>query len=267
MCRKAYGFKSRPRHHIEISILFPILPVGDRAASLVRSVSGREADNPPVNPLLTSAWAVLFDLDGTLVDTRLDFDRMRSEMRRLSAQYGAPATAENDILLIVESACRHLRSECGDEIAERFRKAAFRRLAEIEAPDCAGAQLVPGAADLIHDLKARSAAVGVVTRNSRSMSFQMLENCGLEVDVLLTRDDVPRVKPNPDHLLAALQALENNFPDEQRIAVMVGDHWMDVKAGKAAGLKAIGVLRGRDPTPYVEAGADLLVQELAELSG
>ncbi|MCL5283197.1 MAG: HAD family hydrolase [Armatimonadetes bacterium] len=231
------------------------------------SVSGRGADNPPVNSLLTSAWAVLFDLDGTLVDTRLDFDRMRIEMRRLSAWYGASATAENDILLIVESAFLHLRSECGEEIAERFREAAFSRLAEIEAPACNGAQLVTGAADLIRGLKARNAAVGVVTRNSRSISARMLDDCGLEVDVLLTRDDVPRVKPDPDHLLTALKALKNRFPDERRNAVMIGDHWMDVKAGKAAGLKAVGVLRGRDPTPYNEAGADLLVQELVELLG
>jgi phosphoglycolate phosphatase len=93
----------------------------------------------------------------------------------------------------------------------------------------------------------------------------------LPCDALLSRDDVSRVKPDPEHLFAALRAL--GLPDGRSPSlsprspcIMVGDHWMDIQAGRAAGMGTIGIGRGRGPEAFAPAPPDLLAEELADLA-
>ena len=77
-----------------------------------------------------------------------------------------------------------------------------------------------------------------------------------------TRSEVARVKPHPDHLLCALERLSV----EPTRAVMVGDHWMDVQAGRAAGMATVGILSaGRPADFFSREPPDLLIRELREL--
>ena len=81
--------------------------------------------------------------------------------------------------------------------------------------------------------------------------------------MLLTRGDVPRVKPDPLHLLLAAERL-GAAPSR---TVMVGDHPMDVTAGRAAGMWTVGFA----PTPALEPrfaaeAPHLLVRHLGELA-
>jgi phosphoglycolate phosphatase len=91
---------------------------------------------------------------------------------------------------------------------------------------------------------------------------QVLERIPLRHSVLLTRSEVTRVKPHPDHLLRALAHLEA-APDQ---SVMVGDHWMDVQAGKAAGMRTVGILTPGRPADFFEAETpDRVIRDLHEL--
>ncbi len=211
------------------------------------------------------ARAVLFDLDGTLVETHIDFSLMRRETAALIQSFGVPVESVEglDILTSVEAA-RLVLTRTGDSAAaDRLRRLAFERLQEIEVTHCANPVEIAGARELLARLKANGVAVGVVTRNCRAVSEPLLHNAGLTYDVLLTRDDVPRTKPDPSHLHAVLHAFEVN-PSEDP-TVMVGDHWMDVRAGREAGMRTVGILLGRARDFYATALPDLLVERLADL--
>jgi len=90
--------------------------------------------------------------------------------------------------------------------------------------------------------------MGIVTRNCREIAVDSLLRHGLPHDVLIAREDTPRVKPHPEHLLRALAALD--VPPAA--AVMVGDGRMDVQAGRAGGLRTVGYLAPGRPADYFD---------------
>lgn len=228
--------------------------------------------------LFTDLQAALFDLDGTLIETHIDFPLMKREMLALAARYGVDAEplAALDILGIVEAAQEGLKAVGRTEEGRRLRREAFALLEAIEVSHCANPVEIPGAAELLARLRAQGVRVGIVTRNCRAVSERLLAAGNLVCDALVTRDDVPRTKPDPGHLLAALQELGvgrrgagagDPTSDPRRPApwLMVGDHWMDIQAGKAAGMRTVGLRRGRAAAFFAPAPPDLLVNELVEL--
>jgi phosphoglycolate phosphatase len=119
-----------------------------------------------------------------------------------------------------------------------------------------------GASELLRDLRAMGVKVGIVTRNCRAAVEAILAREPLEYDILLTRDDVTRVKPDPEHLLVAMRALGAS---PERL-LMVGDHPMDVQAGRAVGAWTIGILNDGRPADYfAEARPDAVLSSVAEI--
>ena len=205
--------------------------------------------------------AVLFDLDGTLVETHIDFPAMTRAMEALARESGVPdtATAGKDILGMVEAAATDLDSR-GESGAE-FRRIAFAQLQDREISGCSRPILLPGTRELMTALMERKIKIGVVTRNCRAVSVGLLAKFALPHHLLLTRDDVSLTKPNPAHLWDALRLLGEKPED----AAMVGDHFMDIEAGVKAGCAAtLGVLGRNSPDWFVPCPPSALVKDLAE---
>lgn len=201
---------------------------------------------------------MLFDLDGTLVESHIDFGRMRREMLALAAEAGCDlAVLEGaDILVIRDAAC----ARAANRAAALARAEA--RLMAIEREALERSTPVKGAAALLEELRLRRVAVGIVTRNCREIAEDALRRHGLLYDALVAREDTPRVKPHPEHLRQALRALE--VPPAA--AVMVGDGRMDVEAGRAAGLRTVGYLAADRPADYfADLAPDRVIHRLAEL--
>lgn len=244
--------------------------IGENLPPLLRSRSWTLEYNENVDTLLTGLRAALFDLDGTLIETHIDFAGMKRETLALVSDYGVETDnlAALDILSIVEAARERLEASGQREAGDRLRADAFALLQRIEIQQCASPTEVPGASELLFRLRAWGIPVGIVTRNCRLVSERLLHIGNLPCDVLVTRDDVPRTKPDPLHLLTTLQLLEKRGGEKRLLpsaAVMVGDHWMDIQAGRAAGMRTIGILRGRDAGFFAPAPPDRLIHELAEL--
>jgi HAD superfamily hydrolase (TIGR01549 family) len=182
---------------------------------------------------------IVFDLDGTLVDSRLDFDAMRCEMELqptlpiLEAVAGLPpARAER---------CR--------EILERHEREGAER-----------ATALPGAMELLEILSCRGISCAIATRNSRQITELTLRRLGLPVAIALTRDDGP-IKPDP---WAIGQACAR-WGIAPREAVMVGDYRFDIECGRAAGSRTVLLTAPHDPETYPNReGADLLLGSLAD---
>ena len=205
--------------------------------------------------------AVLFDLDGTLLQTQIDFPAMAHAMRCLAQAAGVPESVTNgkDILSLVEAAMNDVSARGGD--GEAFRRTAFAKLEEQEILGCSDPILLPGTRELLSMLNDSGVKIGVVTRNCRTVSEGMLAQFGLPHDVLLTRDDVTRTKPNPEHLWEALTHL--GVSSEK--SAMVGDHWMDIQAGQMAGCAAtLGILGTHQTDWFAPCPPAALVKDLAE---
>ena len=209
--------------------------------------------------------AVLFDLDGTLVETNIDFALMREEMLAVADQFDVDSKPLRgmDILAIVEHVCAALTARGTPERADDARREAMRRLEKIELVQSQTAREVESANSLIAALRERGVKIGIVTRNSRRASEISLEASGLGSRFLmLAREDVRNTKPHPDHLLRALEILGAS-PDK---SLMVGDHTMDVQAGKAAGMRTIALLAPERPRDFFDkVHPDAVVESLREI--
>jgi HAD superfamily hydrolase (TIGR01509 family) len=167
--------------------------------------------------------AVVYDLDGTLVDSGLDFPAIRREMALPEGVPILEALAEippgerlDDCLRVLD------RHEC--EAAER-------------------ATLMPGAAELVANLAARDIPQGIFTRNSRRCSTRMLERVGLRFRWVLCREDGPP-KPHPAGLLKLCEIWRVDPAD----VLFVGDYLHDINAGRAAGVRTVLSPRANFPS-------------------
>ncbi len=217
-----------------------------------------------MHAIFDDADAVLFDLDGTLVETDIDFSRLRAASLQLIAEYGIDTAPlqELDALGAVEQAVNALREAGKEQESIELRQRAFARLQAMEMAYCASPRPVRGMYDLLHALRWRGARIGIITRNDREVSLRTLNALQIPYDLLVSRDDVRQVKPHPEHVQVVLQQW-NLAPAR---CVVVGDYWMDVEAGKAAGCRTVGIWRLDVPiNPFRHHPPDLLVRELREL--
>jgi HAD superfamily hydrolase (TIGR01509 family) len=178
---------------------------------------------------------VIFDLDGTLIDSRLDFDAMRRDM---GLSPGEP---------ILEGIAR-LSSD-----VDQAR--CFAILEEHERRGALEATLMPGARWLLDILSKEDYRQGILTRNSRTMTELALRRLDLEFSHVVTREDAP---PKPDP--AGLHQIRNAWNLDADEVVFVGDFRFDLLAGRAAGIATI--LYAPDGHPPYAHEADHVVSDL-----
>lgn len=217
-----------------------------------------------MSPLLNLVEAVLFDLDGTLVETNIDFPLMKRTVIALAAEHGVETDGLDglDILAAVDTAAQRLRLRGARAESASLRKRAMAALRDIELRHARHTREVHFARDLVERLRSRGIKVGVVTRNCRPASEISLDMARISPDTLICREDTRRHKPHPEQLHAALDTLGARAER----SIMVGDHLMDVQSGRAAGMKTIGLLRGGRPPGFFDAARpDYVARSLEEV--
>jgi phosphoglycolate phosphatase len=203
---------------------------------------------------------VLFDFDGTLVEIDIDFAQMRRGVASVGSEYGVSAEPGLYVLESLEDIFGKILPQDADR-AREFRRRAEKLIVDIEVDAVARSRAFLGADETLRELKDRGIKIGIVTRNCRSAVIRAAEMAGFVYDLLLTRDDVEKVKPDPQHLMDALNLLGS----EPEKALMVGDHPMDVLAGRRAGTKTAAVLTLRSREDFEEVAPDLILTGVAEL--
>lgn len=181
--------------------------------------------------------AVVFDLDGTLADSRLDYGAMRREL-------GLPPQTP-----MLEAIARLTDSEA---IAR-----AHAILLRHELDGARRATPMPGAGELLASLRAARLKLGVFTRNARQVAELTLGRLDMAVDMLVAREDAPP-KPEPDGLLRMMAAWQLAPED----LLYVGDYRFDVEAGRRAGVRT--VLFAPEP-PDFEHDADHVIDALMDV--
>lgn len=181
--------------------------------------------------------AVLFDLDGTLIDTAPDFIRI---VHQLCAEDQLPAPSAAQIRSQVSEGARamvrliHPELRLDDPALLVYRQ---RFLDAYAAQIAVDTTLFSGMDELLTDLEQRQIAWGIVTNKPRYLSEQLLQALDLATRcaVLVCPEDVSQTKPDPEPMFLAARQL--GIAAEQ--IVYVGDHPRDIDAGRAAQMPTI----------------------------
>lgn len=187
---------------------------------------------------MTLLTTVLFDLDGTLIDSvRLILDSYHHTM----ATHALPARDDDYWLaglgtpLTVQFAEWAAEPHMMEQLVATYREYNLRHHDD-------RVQAYPGVAELLPRLRARGLMLGLVTSKNRTGAQRGLRVCGLEqhFQVLVCADDVSQPKPHPEPVTRALEALGA----EPSRAIYVGDSRHDMASGRAAGVRTGAVLWG-----------------------
>jgi len=191
--------------------------------------------------------AVLFDLDGVIADS---FDVWVAVLAECRARRNLPPLS---VLEVQRSWGQGIVADCETffpsaspaVLAREYDDAFERRVEQVRA--------VPGSAELIQRLHEQGATLAVVTNSPVRMARAVLEALGVEsrFDAVCGGDEVELGKPDPELVSLALRRLGSS----PKAAVMIGDTALDVRAARAAGVRAVGL--GVD--------GDLRVEHLSEL--
>ena len=219
------------------------------------------------SPSPRAGWprAIVFDLDGTLVDSAPD---IQLAINAAFAPLGvAPFDLERVKGLIgggAPAAVARAAAMAGLTLSADEEKAALARFYPVYAEaSAAGRGLYPGAAALLAHLTDRGVPLGLCTNKAQPITDIALEALGIRryfKAVIGARDDLPK-KPDAAPLLAAIAPLRFAPTD----ALMVGDTAADIGAARAAGCRSIAISHGYSRVPVSELGADGVIQRLSEL--
>ncbi len=201
----------------------------------------------------------LFDMDGTLVKFKLDFDYLKRSTRKILEDNGIYLEIKGSLIETIKE-LRPLFDT--DEAYNNFVKGIEDTISQHEIETAEKAEVFPHSKELLDTLRLKGKKIGIITRNCKKASLRTLEVSGLigYMDVIVTREDVINVKPHPEHVEVAINHLGKK-PSE---TVVVGDHRYDIVSGKRAGCFTIGILSGVSSEELLKE-ADVVVSSLDEI--
>ncbi len=208
--------------------------------------------------------AVLFDLDGTLIDTAPDFAFVIDVMRKRRQLEPIPYAK---VLQTVSDGSRGMVQMAFDtsEDSAEFEILRQELLALYSEHLAVNSQLYPGMEEVLRHIETRGMRWGVVTNKPvlyaepLMRALNLHERCG----ALICPDHVAQRKPHPEALELACRQL-NCATDE---AIFLGDHHRDIEAGKNANMPTVACAYGyvHPDDPCTKWNADFIVASAHEL--
>jgi len=214
--------------------------------------------------------AVLFDLDGTLIDSVPDLAHAVDRMLRRVGQEPVGETAVRQWvgngaqMLVRRALARHIDIS-GLSINDAVFDHAYQLFLQYYAEQTADrSELYPGVRDCLEQLRKQGVKMAVVTNKPMQFTTPMLEGFGLSqyFDCVLGGDSLPVKKPDPQPLYHAMEALGSS----PQTTLMVGDSVNDLRAARAAGCPVACVPYGYNHGENIaDSGPDLMVEQLDKL--
>ncbi len=210
---------------------------------------------------------VLFDLDGTLVDSSLD---LCPALNHALVMEGRPALAPAQVRQLIGGGAtamleRGLNVTGGPVSEERFAELNDALLKHYWAHIADNTVPFDGVLGALDELAERGVKLAVCTNKSEGPTMQLLGELDLtrRFASIYGGDSLgrERAKPKPDMLLGAIRDCGGGS------AVMVGDSTFDVKAARNAGIPAVAYRYGYHDVPVAELGADAVIDHFNQLVG
>jgi phosphoglycolate phosphatase len=212
--------------------------------------------------------AVVFDLDGTLVDSKIDYEKMAARIRDILAGAGVipEKLADRRMIYQIIRGGDSALSEAGvhEEDRPTIRIEMEKIMNTIEMEGVGLSKPMVNAEETLCALKAHGLGIGVATRGCHQYAIESMRLTNLQsyIDVCLARDDVPYPKPDPRHLLDVINALRSS-PDS---VFYIGDTQTDLDTAVAAKVQFIGYKRDEAWGRRLrEAGCSFMVDDLLQI--
>jgi len=199
---------------------------------------------------------VLLDVDGTLLDTReFILQAFEHSIAHHGLAYPGRDHMAAQVGLPLEQIYATLHADLEPALVESHRS--------FQEENQHLAVAFPGTAEVLTQLRERGLRLAAVTSRSRRTSVRSLEVTGLFglFDAIVSAEDAPALKPDPAPLRQALAVLGAGTAG----AVMVGDTAADILAGRALGIRTVGVTYGFGGRSVLEHSPDAVIEEIAEL--
>ena len=196
-----------------------------------------------------TGWTIVFDLDGTLVDTAPDLHAALNHCLSERGYSGVPFEAIRDMIGSgAKAMIRKGLSQASEDWTEDTVDALWPGfIAYYRANICRMSRFFPGAEAAIGLLRESGAICAVCTNKQQLLAEEVLSGLGAETSfaAIVGADSVPRKKPDGDHILRTVAAAGG----QTEKAVMIGDSQTDERAARSAGLPFIFVPFGYGPQP------------------
>lgn len=213
---------------------------------------------------------IVFDLDGTLIHSRIDFPKMKRRMIDILEANGVPqgilSTTETNVV-IFEKAERAWDEEGKPEHErERVRAKLEETMNQVELEAVRLIEEVEGAADAIRGLKEAGYRLAVLTRSHRAYAIEALKKVGVQqyFDLILGRNETPKPKPYAEALEHTAELMGLSVDE----LLFVGDHQIDYASALNARCNFIGVRTGRrGDASWFNNIPDVLIDSVRDLPG
>jgi HAD superfamily hydrolase (TIGR01509 family) len=212
--------------------------------------------------------AIIFDLDGTLAHFNLDYKTMRSEVKMYLETKGVPASVlsqkESIFEMFKKAEIFFKNSSKSDQVFVEVQKEALAIAERFELEAAQSTNLLPGANETLKTLKRMNIKIGLCTINSEKAANYILQRFQIVgfFDVIVPRNMVKYVKPNPEHFETALKMLHIT-PES---TIVVGDSNVDMQSAKELKTIAVGIPTGVSTIDQLmQSGANYIITSIAEL--
>lgn len=205
-------------------------------------------------------FTVVFDLDGTLIDTAPD---LMGAIDRILLEKGLQPVAHDLIRPLISVGSRVMLKRALDHHGRSLSEPEFEqwwaRYLDLYAANIAAkSQPFPGLLALLDRLQSQGATLAVCTNKGERLAHKLLGLLSLNhrFAAIAGRDTFAQCyKPNPEHLLGTVR-MANGDPTR---AIMVGDSDIDVQAARNAGMPVIGVTFGYTHAPIESFAPDAVI--------
>lgn len=215
--------------------------------------------------MLSDKKALVFDLDGTLVDSAPDLHR---SLNAVLAESGRRSVALDDIRAMVGDGAAKLVERGFADTGLPVAPAALPHLVERFLQHYAAGRHVltspfPGVINTLEMFRGQGMRLGVCTNKPYAPTMEILDSLGLSelFDAVTGGDSLPVRKPDPGHLLGTIELMGSAVHE----AVMIGDSLNDIAVARAAGVPVIVVSYGYSRVPVQELGADAIVDGFEDM--
>jgi HAD superfamily hydrolase (TIGR01549 family) len=210
--------------------------------------------------------AILLDLDGVIIKSTFKVNEAKRGLVEKLEKLGldiSTISVDNTFMDIMAKAEKQVVESKKLDL-EYLKKSMSAVLDKFDIQALSQSELIDGAKSVINELRRRDLKLGLITNSGRVGVKMALEKFALSgsFDVIVTRNDVKRVKPSGEIIQKALSVL-GCVPNE---TAYVGDSWADVLAAKDAGVIAIAIIGGISPKEkLVQVSPDITISSLDEL--
>ncbi|MGQ9680767.1 MAG: HAD family hydrolase [Candidatus Bathyarchaeia archaeon] len=211
---------------------------------------------------------IVFDLDGTLVNSTIDFPKMKKRMISYLESCGVPpnllSPTETNVVILEKAERIWDKLKLSSANRRRIQDTIDSIMDEVEMEAVASASAIEGAPEAVKRLKDAGFKLAILTRSHRKYAIETLKKIGViqYFDLILGRGETPRPKPYAEALIHVSDLMKVRLNE----ILFIGDHRIDSECAENACVQFIGVKTGpRGEESWGGIKPEIMLESVADL--